>query len=74
MGVKVAGKALADWCQVCGIRKEAVNNMWARKTMINASLHDLLLPEQEVMNLSGHKSAVQMRKDYCGVEIAITAE
>ena len=65
VGKKAAQKGLVEWCKICGIRTETVNNMWARKTMINRSLHDLLLPEQEVMNLSGHKSAVQMRKDYC---------
>ena len=68
VGVKVAKKAMVDWCKICGVRTETVNNMWARKTMINTSLHELLLPEQEVMNLSGHKSAVQMRKDYCMID------
>ena len=101
VGDKVAKKALLDWCDYCGIRKDRLNNMWAhrsksavfsmnhfwsfvlnricyfnvfepvstyvwaRKTMINTALHELLLPEQMVMNLSGHKSATQMRKDYC---------
>tara|TARA_B100001013_G_C24573221_1_gene427494 strand:+ start:87 stop:809 length:723 start_codon:yes stop_codon:yes gene_type:complete len=65
VGDKPATKALQTWCQTCGIRAETINNMWARKTMINTALHELLLPEQMVMNLSGHKSAVQMRKDYC---------
>ena len=69
VGKKVAQKAMVDWCKICGVRTETVNNMWARKTMINTSLHELLLPEQEVMNLSGHKSAVQMRKDYCMFDI-----
>ena len=50
--------------------KEPISTyVWARKTMINTALHELLLPEQMVMNLSGHKSAVQMRKDYCIGEI-----
>ena len=65
VGDKVAKKALLEWCDYCGIRKDRLNNMWARKTMINTALHELLLPEQMVMNLSGHKSAAQMRKDYC---------
>ena len=50
--------------------KEPISTyVWARKTMINTALHELLLPEQMVMNLSGHKSATQMRKDYCIGEI-----
>ena len=65
IGDKPAKKALMDWCKYCGVRTDSVNNMWARKSMINTALHELLLPEQMVMNLSGHKSATQMRADYC---------
>ena len=62
---KVAKKALHDWCTICGVNAETVNNTWARKTFINTALHELLLPEQVVMNVSGHRSAIQMRLDYC---------
>ena len=62
---KVAKKALHDWCIICGVKAETVNNTWARKTFINTALHELLLPEQVVMNVSGHRSAIQMRLDYC---------
>ena len=71
VGDKPAKKSLNQWCNYCGIRTETINNMWARKTMINMALHELLLPEQQVMNLSGHKSAAQMRKDYCTVRSGI---
>ena len=71
VGDKPANKALETWCELCGIGREKVNNMWARKSMINTALHELLLPEQMVMNLSGHKSAYQMRKDYCKIKIFI---
>ena len=51
--------------KICGVNAEKANNAWARKTFINTALHELLLPEQMIMNVSGHKSAAQMRADYC---------
>ena len=66
VGPKIVKKALYDWCQICGVNAEKANNAWARKTFINVALHELLLPEQMVMNVSGHRSAAQMRADYCG--------
>ena len=57
-------KALVEWCEICGVRTERINNMWARKTMINTALTELRHPEQVVMSLTGHKSAEQMRRDY----------
>ena len=32
VGDKVAKKALLDWCDYCGIRKDRVNNMWAHRS------------------------------------------
>ena len=65
VGPKIVQKALNDWCKICGVNEEKANNAWARKTFINVALHELLLPEQMVMNVSGHRSAAQMRADYC---------
>ena len=58
------GKALSDWCEMNGIKKEGVNNMWARKTFVNTSLKDLQLPAEQVMTVTGHRSEIQMRNDY----------
>ena len=65
VGPKIIKKALHEWCKICGVDSEKANNAWARKTFINTALHELLLPEQMVMDISGHKSAIQMRADYC---------
>ena len=65
IGKNMVSKAIHDWCKVCGVNAEKANNAWARKTFINVALHELLLPEQMVMDVSGHKSALQMRADYC---------
>ena len=62
---KVGDRAIKEWCDIVGIeRKESINNMWARKTFITTGLRDLQLPAQQVMEVSGHKSERQMRKDY----------
>lgn len=66
IGEKLAKKAIFNWCKICGLNAEKANNTWARKTFINTALNELLLPEQMVMDVSGHKSATQMRLDYCG--------
>ena len=66
VGTKVAKKALHDWCELCGVDSDRVNNMWARKTFIQTGLKDLQLPAPQIMEVSGHKSEVQMRNDYCG--------
>ena len=73
VGPKFVSKALNEWCQICGVNAEKANNAWARKTFINVALHELLLPEQMIMNISGHRSAAQMRADYCGNVFEICA-
>ena len=57
-------RALFEWCKLCGVPTDKVNNMWARKSFVNTALRELQLPEQQVMDVTGHKNAVQMRKDY----------
>ena len=70
ISVKAAQKAVHDWCEIVGVKtKQSINNMWARKTFVNTAIHDLQLPDQQVMNVTGHRSATQMRKDYCKVEV-----
>ena len=32
VGDKVAKKALLDWCDYCGIRKDRLNNMWVHRS------------------------------------------
>ena len=64
IGKVAMGKALSDWCEMNGIKKEGVNNMWARKTFVNTSLKDLQLPAEQVMTVTGHRSEIQMRNDY----------
>ena len=64
VSVKVANKAISEWCEIIGIERAGVNNMWARKSFIQTALKDLQLPAQQVMEVSGHKSEIQMRKDY----------
>ena len=65
VGTRVAKKALHDWCNLCDVDSVRVNNMWARKTFIQTGLKDLQLPASQIMEVSGHKSEVQMRNDYC---------
>ena len=63
---KLAQKCLKDWCAEVGVKtKVSVNNMWARPTFVNMGIHELQLPDQQVMNVTGHKCATQMRQDYC---------
>ena len=64
VGARKAGRALHEWCQLCGVNSENVNNMWARKTFIQTGLKDLQLPAQQIMEVSGHKCEIQMRQDY----------
>ena len=64
VGVSVAKTAVADFCKLVGIQRDGINNMWARKTFIQTGLKDLQLPAQQVMEVSGHRSEVQMRQDY----------
>ena len=66
IGERVISKALHKWCEICDVPNDKVNNMWARKTFVNTGIHDLQLPAQQVMNVSGHKNEVQMRKGYRG--------
>ena len=38
VGKAAAQKSLADFCELVGVVKEGINNMWARKTFIRASV------------------------------------
>ena len=60
----LAKKAVHRWCELCGVPSDRVNNMWARKSFVNMGLRELNLPDQQVMDVTGHKNAQQMRKDY----------
>ena len=63
---KLAQKCLHNWCVEVGVKtKESINNMWARPSFVNMGIHEMFLPDQQVMNVTGHKSATQMRKHYC---------
>jgi len=64
VGARKAGNALHEWCELCKVNSKNVNNMWARKTFIQTGLKDLQLPAQQIMEVSGHKSEIQMRQDY----------
>ena len=56
IGERVISKALHKWCEICDVPNDKVNNMWARKTFVNTGIHDLQLPAQQIMNVSGHKN------------------
>ena len=43
VGRAVAQKSLADFCELVGVRKEGINNMWARKTFVRASVRKFLI-------------------------------
>ena len=64
VGEKVANTCLSDFCKLVGIERDGINNMWARQTFVQTGLKDLQLPPQQVMEVSGHRSEIQMRKDY----------
>mgnify|MGYP001240887221 CR=1 FL=1 len=52
VGERVAGKALHNWCVLCGVDSDNVNNMLARKTFVQTGLKDLQLPAQQVMEVT----------------------
>ena len=64
VGERVAKTCLSDFCELVGIERDGINNMWARQTFVQTGLKDLQLPPQQVMEVSGHRSEIQMRKDY----------
>ena len=64
VGERVAKTCLSDFCELVGIERDGINNMWARQTFVQTGLKDLQLPAQQVMEVSGHRSEIQMRKDY----------
>ena len=55
---------LRKWAETCNVPSVEVNNMWARKSFVNTTLRELQLPEQQVMDVTGHKNPQQMRNDY----------
>ena len=64
VGERAAKTCLSDFCELVGIERDGINNMWARQTFVQTGLKDLQLPAQQIMEVSGHRSEIQMRKDY----------
>ena len=70
VGHRAATRAISEWCKFVDVKKEeSINNMWARKTFVQTGLKDLQLPAQQIMEVTGHRSEVQMRKDYHNIQV-----
>lgn len=64
VGERAAKTCLSDFCELVGIERDGINNMWARQTFVQTGLKDLQLPAQQIMEVTGHHCERQMRNDY----------
>ena len=67
------------WAEYCELEPDCYNNAWTRKTysgarkfriplLVSLTLGDMNMAEERAMSVTWHGSALQMRKDYDGLD------